>query len=181
LCSSPKCPNLTPPLPLLRLVRAEFTDRDIFEEVPVRLHNSTLVTALLTDWAFASSSSPLSSSDSRFVCDFDRLDLSTNPFLEKNLECLIDCVDDLTAEQSKYEWQKRKRLQSAQRRTRLGETADKDDAAAAAAAAAADKEPSRLDQLLIANQMASYCEQIHAFAGLGVEKLFAMEAMHKSR
>ena len=34
-------------------------------------------------------------------CDFDRLVLSTNPFMEKNLEFLIECMDDLSMEQQK--------------------------------------------------------------------------------
>eukprot|EP00958_Prasinococcus_capsulatus_P002683 scaffold232_cov374-Prasinococcus_capsulatus_cf.AAC.3 len=34
-------------------------------------------------------------------CDFDRLGLSTNPFLEKNLEFLNECLDDLQVEQQK--------------------------------------------------------------------------------
>lgn len=33
--------------------------------------------------------------------DFDRLNLSMAPFLEKNIELLIDRVDDLVSEQSK--------------------------------------------------------------------------------
>jgi hypothetical protein len=33
--------------------------------------------------------------------EFDRLDLSTNPFLEKHLEFLIESIDDLMAEQAR--------------------------------------------------------------------------------
>lgn len=35
-------------------------------------------------------------------CDFDRLDLSTNPYLEKNLEFLCNWIDDLSNEQIKF-------------------------------------------------------------------------------
>lgn len=35
-------------------------------------------------------------------CDFDRLDLSTNPYLEKNLEFLCNWIDDLSNEQMKF-------------------------------------------------------------------------------
>lgn len=34
-------------------------------------------------------------------CDFDRLKLSTAPFMERNLEFLIGCMDDLSSEQNK--------------------------------------------------------------------------------
>lgn len=33
--------------------------------------------------------------------DFDRLQLSVMPFMEKNIQSLIECVDDLVGEQSK--------------------------------------------------------------------------------
>ena len=44
-----------------------------------------------------------------FQCDFDRLKLSTAPFMERNLEFLIGCMDDLSSDQNKvlfYFWQK---------------------------------------------------------------------------
>lgn len=34
-------------------------------------------------------------------CDYDRLKLSTAPFMERNLEFLIECMEDLSAEQNK--------------------------------------------------------------------------------
>jgi len=33
--------------------------------------------------------------------DLDRLSMSTNPFLEKSLEFLSECMDDLASEQQK--------------------------------------------------------------------------------
>jgi hypothetical protein len=35
--------------------------------------------------------------------DFARLELNTNPFLEKQLQLLIDCVDDLQQESNKLQ------------------------------------------------------------------------------
>ena len=35
------------------------------------------------------------------AADLDRLSLSVQPFLEKNIQSVIDCVDDLIAEQGK--------------------------------------------------------------------------------
>lgn len=40
--------------------------------------------------------------EDRADCDFDRLDLSTNPYLEKNLEFLCNWIDDLSNEQIKF-------------------------------------------------------------------------------
>lgn len=34
-------------------------------------------------------------------CDYDRLNLSTTPFMERNVEFLIECMEDLSSEQNK--------------------------------------------------------------------------------
>jgi len=34
-------------------------------------------------------------------CDYDRLQLSTNSLMERNMEFLIECMDDLSLEQQK--------------------------------------------------------------------------------
>ena len=50
--------------------------------------------------------------------DLDRLSMSTNPFLEKSLEFLSECMDDLAAEQQKVAFYQRnlsrQQLQQAQ-------------------------------------------------------------------
>lgn len=46
--------------------------------------------------------------------DFDRLVLSTNPYLEKNLEFLTECLDDLQAEQQKLSFFNRNQARQAQ-------------------------------------------------------------------
>ena len=46
---------------------------------------------------------------------FERLNLSTNPYLEKNLEFLTDCLDDLSQEQNKFQvYQKNLQRQQSQ-------------------------------------------------------------------
>jgi translation initiation factor 3 subunit H len=91
------------------LSKAHVSFNDIYEEIPIKIHNSLLVTAFLMELEEAGN----------MDCDFERFNLSTNPFLEKNLETLIESLDDLTAEQTKFQyWQKnvqrqqQKRLQS---------------------------------------------------------------------
>lgn len=68
----------------------------------------TQVLCLFTAWRSLSLTSFLctflpSLSKSQFLwqCDYDRLSLSTNPFMEKNVEFLIGCMDDLSMEQQK--------------------------------------------------------------------------------
>ena len=114
-------------------------------------------------------------------CDFDRLDLSTNPYLEKNLEYLCDWVDDLAAEQQKFQYyarntarQKWKKKQENEERRQRGDDPlpDADDA---------DKtnQPPRMESLLISNQIDQYCSQMHHFAGASFGKLFLAGSLHK--
>ena len=58
--------------------------------------------------------------------DFDKLDLSTNPFLERNLEFLIECLDDLGVEQNKFQYHQRAiQRQQAQQTTWLQKRVNK--------------------------------------------------------
>jgi len=66
---------------------------DIFESLPVSVRNPHLITGLLYE---------LDSRD-QTSNESDRLDLSTNPFLEKHLEFLIESVDDFMVEQAKMQ------------------------------------------------------------------------------
>ncbi|GAV57129.1 LOW QUALITY PROTEIN: hypothetical protein CFOL_v3_00667, partial [Cephalotus follicularis] len=67
---------------------------DIFEEVPIKVTNSALVIAFMTE----EGNSPVAQ------CDYDRLQLSTNQFMESNMEYLMDCMEDLTMEQHKFHY-----------------------------------------------------------------------------
>lgn len=63
---------------------------NIFEEVPVVVHSSNMSRIMLNE---------LSGS---LGDDFDRLDLSTSSYLEKNVRHLMGCVDELSAEAQKF-------------------------------------------------------------------------------
>ena len=64
----------------------------VFQEVPLTVTNSALVSALLGQLA-RDTAAP--------QADLDALSLSTAPFLEKSLEFLIDCMEDLQGESAK--------------------------------------------------------------------------------
>lgn len=66
---------------------------NILEELPLKIRNPGLINALMYDLQGMKTMN----------CDFDRLDLSTNPFLEKNLDYLCDWVDELANEQFKFQ------------------------------------------------------------------------------
>ena len=69
------------------------THRDILEELPLEIHNSHLVTSLLH-----TIESPVLSPN------YDTLDLSVDPYLEKNLEYLIEGMDEWTYEQGNLQY-----------------------------------------------------------------------------
>jgi len=145
--------------------------QNILVELPLKIRNPGLINALMYDLE----------SSKTLNCDFDRLDLSTNPYLEKNLEYLCDWVDDLAAEQQKFQYyarntarQKWKKKQENEERRQRGEDPlpDADDA---------DKtnQPARMESLLISNQIDQYCSQMHHFAGASFGKLFLAGSLHK--
>jgi len=59
---------------------------EIFEEVPIRIHNAPLARALLLEMQEKKVAVPV---------DFDRLDLTSSAFLEKKMQFLIEQVEDL--------------------------------------------------------------------------------------
>lgn len=67
----------------LSLLKTGLSFNDIVEEIPVVIHNSHYVNAFLHE---LEDSKPISG------LDFERLDLATNPFLERNLDYLIECT-----------------------------------------------------------------------------------------
>jgi translation initiation factor 3 subunit H len=91
---------------------------------------------------------------------FERLDFSKeNKFLEKNLEFLIDCLEDLSSEQQRFQlYQKALQKQSNQNQQSSGMKPP--------------MEPSRFDSLLINQQMDIYCNQINFFSKNCFAKLF---------
>jgi len=155
---------------------------DIFEEIPIKIHNSLLTKALLWELDEIAELDP----------DFERLDLSTNPFLEKNLEFLIECLDDLSQEQNKFtyyqrtvqrqqqqqaQWLQKRKTENAIRKNKGEEPLPEEDPTNPIFKPT--PEPSRLESLLITNQINNYCKQINHFAGNSFTKLFLVGALLK--
>ncbi|XP_024378109.1 eukaryotic translation initiation factor 3 subunit H isoform X1 [Physcomitrium patens] len=155
----------------------------IFEEIPVKISNSALVSSLMTE---------LEPEAPATQCDFDRLVLSTNPFMEKNLEFLIECMDDLSMEQQKFQyyyrnlsrqqaqqqaWLQKRRTENAARRASGEEPLPEEEPNNPVFKIL--PEPSRLDSYLITNQISNYCSQVNGFAGQSLSKLYLMDAFHE--
>lgn len=70
--------------------------RDVFVEVPIKVHNSSLAQALIADINPAAGAT---------AADLERLNLGSAPYISKTMGSLIDCLDDLVAEQQKVRTQ----------------------------------------------------------------------------
>lgn len=140
--------------------------KSIFEEIPVKLTNPGLARALLADLDVESRTENLDTT-------FDRLDLSTNPYLEKHLEYLCGWVDELASEQHKFQYYAR------QLNRDKGKFKDKRKEEGDRAGWASSDAPRRMESLLIANQIRSYCDQMDQFTSGGLTKLYVANGMHK--
>jgi translation initiation factor 3 subunit H len=161
--------------------------KNIFEEVPVVLTNPGLARALLADvqvgggiMAGGGASTLTPTTDTTF----DRLDLSTNPYLEKHLEFLSGWVDDLASEQHKFQYYTRQLARggnaAADNKDRKQKKGGKDAAEASTGEGWASSDaPRRMESLLITNQIRSYCDQMDKFASGGLGKLFLAGGLHK--
>ena len=167
----------------------------IFEEIPVKLTNPGLARALLadiiTDGAEAASTSAAllqsvntgSSLTMNADTTFDRLDLSTNPYLEKHLGFLCTWVDDLAGEQQKFQYYTRQ-LNQGKKGSDWRNKNNKTDAVSEEALSegwASSSAPKRMESLLMSNQIRSYCNQMDKFAGGGLGKLFLAGGLHKDK
>lgn len=180
-----KCVRLTPEA-LVWLSKSENSFLDpsgMLEEVPVTIQQSSLVSALLhnvstghyaavAEDAVHGEVAPVFDADTTF----DTMDLSTNPYLEKHLEYLTTWVDDLAAEQTKFNYYTKGLARGENRRNKQQNNETAVDAKEAWKSAEA---PRRLDSLLISNQIRSYCDQVDQFADGGFGKLFLAEGLHK--
>ena len=125
--------------------------------------------------------------------DFSRLELHTNPFLEKQLQLLIECVDDLQQESNKLQqfdrnvqrqksaqqqYHSKKKAEATQRMLRGEEPLPEEDLSNNSLFKPL-VQPSRLESLLIANQMQAYCKQVSQFTGQSFAKLFLMAQFNK--
>lgn len=177
-----KCYRLTPEaVELKKSGKNTYIDpRKIFMEVPVTLNNPGLVRSVLRDVGDGMHGD-YGAEGYGADTTFDRLDLSTNPYLEKHLEFLCNWVDDLAAEQYKFQHYTRGLRNSVGRDNDRGKNKQhKENVAAAIEDGWARTEaPKRLESLLASNQIRTYCDQVEKFTGAGFGKLFLTSGLHK--
>ena len=158
----------------------------IFEEVPVIMKNPSLVKALLHDVKTGQYNAVSATEGSEEVSPvygadttLDRLDLSTNPYLEKHLEFLSTWVDDLSAEQGKFQYYMRTLARGGDKRGDKRRGGKDEKKVAAKEAWASNDAPKRIESLLISNQIRTYCDQVDKFTDGGFGKLFIMDGLQK--
>ncbi|CAG8755619.1 4069_t:CDS:2, partial [Acaulospora morrowiae] len=165
------------------LVKNKLTFSKIFEEFPIKIKNSHLVTALLHSLDDFEEVVPKGISldkekvSSPLSPNFDTLELSLDPYIEKNLEFLLEAVDEHTQEQSNFAfWQRtvareqtkmqaalqKRRQENAHRLAMEQELLPEDDILKIFKL---PPEPSRLDSLLITSQINNYCKQLNQYSG----------------
>mmetsp|Transcript_14482 Transcript_14482/g.21509 ORF Transcript_14482/g.21509 Transcript_14482/m.21509 type:complete len:336 (-) Transcript_14482:27-1034(-) len=147
---------------------------EILEELPITIQNPGLINAVICDLKQGQKSK----------CDFERLDLSTNPFLEKNLEFLCGWVDDLSAEQWKFQnyarlIQKNGKAKVVDKRRKGGDDKKTGDEMEEEGLEKKLDPPNRLESLLISAQISTYCSQISTFTGSSFEKLFLAGSLQR--
>lgn len=170
------------------LASTDVSTADVFQELPIRVRNSHLSSALLLE---LQDECGLKAN----TADFRRLELHTNPVLEKQMQLLIECIDDLQQESNKLQHHERnlqrqkamqqqylsKKKAEALARTAKGEEPLPEEDLSSNPLFKAIPQPSRLESLLITNQMQAYCRQINQFTGQSFTKLFLMQSFNAGR
>merc|ERR1712224_505354 len=114
---------------------------------------------------------------------FESLDLENQSFLEKNVSFLLECLDDLTTEQSKMQYYERQAIRQQMQQKSFEEKRRAENSArrergqdllaeTEAPAFRRIQLPSQLETLLISNQIQTYCKQINSYASDSFGKLY---------
>jgi len=170
-----------------RLSESNFSFRNIFEEIPIRLNTTGLATALLYH---------LETDD--FAYDqFEALDLGCDDFMEKNLEILLSSLADLQirqnvhqswlrnvarAEQAQKQFLEKRKLENTIRQNKgqepLSET-QKELEIENPLLFKKIQEPwkANLESLLISHRISGQCQQISKFGGQTLTKEFLAKSI----
>jgi len=156
---------------------------DIFTELTIKVHNSHLVQAFLYELREHKS----------MRCDFDRLSLSSTPFVEKNLDLLSSTIDEYSSEQNKFQYYQRQvakqKLQQQQHLTKTreenesriarGEQPNRDEDLSKNSLWKPIPKPSRLESNLLGERIQLYTQQIMSTANYSFNQMYLIESLHK--
>jgi len=154
---------------------------DVFEQVPVRITNSHLVKAWLRQMP-----------ENHSVPQTLRRD-ENEPFLEKNFECMIESIEQLSQESGRFQYHQRalsrqvaqqttflqKRKQENELRKRQGLPALGEDDLANNPLFKPLPEPPRFESLLISSQIGNYTNEIVNFCGQSFNNHFLLRSLQQ--
>lgn len=155
------------------LTKNELSYHTIFEELPVKVSNSHLVTLYLQSIEHKP--------------DYDHLNISIDSYLEKNIEGIFDSVDDFHYDQGNYNYYQRQmsreklKIQQWQQKRKAENNARQQQGKQPLSTEEwkslfkLPDEPSRVENLLISGQIDQYCNQIEEFGSSITPKLFAAQ------
>ncbi|RXM99483.1 Eukaryotic translation initiation factor 3 subunit H [Acipenser ruthenus] len=161
------------------LKKASIGFENMFEEVPIVIKNSHLINVLM--WEMEQKSAV---SDKQ-----ELLNLSSSNHLEKSLQLLMDRVDDMSQDivkyntfsrnvskqqQQKHQYVQRRQQENTQRQTRGEPPLPEEDISKMFKP---PQPPPRMDTLLIAGQINTYCQHIKEFTSQNLGKMFMAEAL----
>ncbi|OQO04907.1 Eukaryotic translation initiation factor 3 subunit H [Cryoendolithus antarcticus] len=182
------------------LQKSNLRFQDILLELPLKVHNSHLLTSLLhtlpnappsnATLPFPTSLASLTHNPdltpTPLAPNFDALDLSIDPFLEKTCDLLLDSIEAHTTEQNNFQYWQRA-TQREQTKVSAWQVKRKAENAARTAAGqpALDEnewtklfklpvEPSRLEALLVGRQVEQYARQVDGFGATVSGKMFGV-------
>ncbi|KAG8467897.1 hypothetical protein KFE25_006949 [Diacronema lutheri] len=159
------------------LAAAKVSSTNVFQELPIKLHNSHVVMGLLLE---------LEEGDDAVVeAQAASFEMSGGPYIEKHVELLIDCMDELSNESYKLQFyernvQRQKLMQqqavAAKRKADGGQRTqgEFDEELSNNPAFKPIQPPNRLEALLVANQISHHCEQVNKLSAQGLGKLYLL-------
>ncbi|KAL0598712.1 eukaryotic translation initiation factor 3 subunit H isoform X2 [Macaca nemestrina] len=163
------------------LKKANITFEYMFEEVPIVIKNSHLINVLM--WELEKKSA---------VADkHELLSLASSNHLGKNLQLLMDRVDEMSQDivkyntymrntskqqQQKHQYQQRRQQENMQRQSRGEPPLPEEDLSKLFKP---PQPPARMDSLLIAGQINTYCQNIKEFTAQNLGKLFMAQALQE--
>ncbi|CAN0181778.1 eukaryotic translation initiation factor 3 subunit H [Lampetra fluviatilis] len=162
--------------------KAGVTYEQMFEEVPIIIKNSYLTNVLEGELE----------GKSKVADKQELLSLASSNHLEKNLQLLMDRIDDMASDivkynthlrtlgklqQQKTQYLQKRQQENVQREARGDQPLAEEDISKLFKPPGP---PSRLDTLLIAGQINTYCQQINEFTSQNLGKLFMAEALNSN-
>lgn len=167
---------------------------EIFQSVPIKVHNSHLVHGFLYELREEKyQARKLVDVDRNWSSNLERLNLNYTSFLEKNLAQLGSAIEGYSMEQGKFQFFLRAQARTKQQQTDfLKRRQQENDARLAAGKDPLPEEdftkhplfkgaakPNRLETYLLSNQIDYYCDSVISVAEQTFQKLYLIEAMQK--